>query len=94
MALTRKPSKWIFWTLVPVCFFAFAHSGLLLALEVESVRLYQQVGSPIMRHFVTCRFQPSCSNYALQVLEREGLGRGNWLVAKRLLHCSPLGLLW
>lgn len=36
-----------------------------------------------------CRFEPSCSAYALQALERHGAARGSWLSAKRLLRCHP-----
>lgn len=36
-----------------------------------------------------CRFEPSCSAYALQALERHGAARGSWLSARRLLRCHP-----
>ena len=36
-----------------------------------------------------CRFEPSCSAYALQALERHGAARGTWLTAGRLLRCHP-----
>ena len=36
-----------------------------------------------------CRFEPSCSAYALQALERHGPGAGSWLTASRLLRCHP-----
>ncbi len=36
-----------------------------------------------------CRFEPSCSAYALQALERHGAARGAWLSASRLLRCHP-----
>ena len=39
----------------------------------------------------TCRFQPSCSAYAIQALERHGAIRGGWLAAKRILRCNPWG---
>jgi putative membrane protein insertion efficiency factor len=37
-----------------------------------------------------CRFQPSCSRYAYQAIERFGVARGIWLGTKRLLRCQPL----
>ncbi|RPI26309.1 MAG: membrane protein insertion efficiency factor YidD [Acidobacteria bacterium] len=55
---------------------------------------YQRVGSPIMRHVSACRFTPSCSHYALQALEAHGFYKGNARIAKRLLLCSPIGLLF
>lgn len=36
-----------------------------------------------------CRFEPSCSAYALQALERHGAAQGSLLTAKRLLRCHP-----
>ncbi|MWV27022.1 membrane protein insertion efficiency factor YidD [Aurantiacibacter rhizosphaerae] len=39
----------------------------------------------------TCRFQPSCSAYAIQALEKHGVIRGGWLATKRILRCNPWG---
>jgi hypothetical protein len=39
----------------------------------------------------SCRFQPSCSAYAITALRRYGAVRGGWLAAKRLLRCHPWG---
>ena len=36
-----------------------------------------------------CRFEPSCSAFALQALDRHGAARGAWLTAGRLLRCHP-----
>jgi putative membrane protein insertion efficiency factor len=38
-----------------------------------------------------CRFTPTCSQYALDALERHGAARGSWLAFKRVLRCHPWG---
>jgi len=39
----------------------------------------------------SCRYQPSCSAYAIAALSRYGALRGSWLALKRLLRCHPWG---
>jgi putative membrane protein insertion efficiency factor len=36
-----------------------------------------------------CRFEPSCSTYALEALQRHGAARGTWLTLRRLGRCHP-----
>jgi uncharacterized protein len=52
-------------------------------------RLWQWGPSRLMPP--SCRFQPSCSAYAIGALERHGAVRGGWLAARRLLRCHPWG---
>ena len=52
------------------------------------IRAYQLLLSPILPR--SCRFFPSCSEYALQAVGRYGSLRGGWLTVKRLLRCHPL----
>lgn len=53
------------------------------------VRFYRVVFSPWVGH--GCRFQPTCSAYAMEALERHGAVKGAWLTLRRLGSCQPLG---
>jgi putative membrane protein insertion efficiency factor len=52
-----------------------------------SIRVYQCLLSPLLGN--CCRFEPSCSRYALLCIERLGPIRGSWLSLRRLLRCHP-----
>jgi len=52
------------------------------------VRLYQRGLSPLLGP--SCRFEPSCSQYALEALQRCSAARAVWLIGSRLLRCQPL----
>ncbi len=53
------------------------------------VRAYRLVLSPYVGH--GCRYQPTCSAYALEALDRHGALKGGWLTAKRICRCHPFG---
>ena len=53
------------------------------------VRAYRLVLSPWVGH--NCRYQPTCSQYALDALERYGALRGGWLALRRIGRCHPWG---
>jgi hypothetical protein len=58
------------------------------------VRLYRCTLSPVLAFLLPgagCRFQPTCSGYALEALERHGPWRGGWLSLKRIARCHPWG---
>ena len=59
------------------------------AAALLSIRLYQRALSPYLP--TVCRFQPSCSQYAAEAVERYGVARGAWLGLQRILRCRPLG---
>ena len=52
------------------------------------VRSYQLLLSPFAGG--ACRFEPSCSTYAMTALETHGLRRGMWLALRRVVRCHPL----
>jgi len=51
------------------------------------IRGYQLLLSPLLPP--SCRFTPSCSQYALEAVTRHGALRGSWLAARRLARCHP-----
>ncbi len=53
------------------------------------VWLYRYAISPLLG--TNCRFQPTCSAYAAEALQRYGGFRGGWLVLKRIGRCHPWG---
>lgn len=56
-------------------------------LVIFVIELYRTYVSPM--RLPTCRFTPSCSQYAVQSLSEYGLVRGGWLAAVRLAKCGP-----
>jgi putative membrane protein insertion efficiency factor len=52
------------------------------------IRLYKALISPILPP--SCRFYPTCSDYAYQAIKGHGVASGLVLAAKRLLKCHPL----
>jgi hypothetical protein len=57
-------------------------------LAMALIRLYQNTLSPLLPP--ACRFEPTCSRYAYQAIERFGLVKGGWLATKRIGRCHPL----
>jgi uncharacterized protein len=52
------------------------------------LRFYKRFVSPLLPPM--CRFEPTCSVYMMQAIEKYGLPRGAWMGLKRLSHCHPL----
>ncbi len=64
-------------------------SDLLTWLLVMFIRLYQRFISPLTPP--SCRYTPTCSQYAVEALRKYGPFKGLWLAVKRLLRCHPWG---
>ncbi|MDI9259711.1 membrane protein insertion efficiency factor YidD [Alicyclobacillus sendaiensis] len=56
-------------------------------LVIGLIRFYQLYISPAK--LPTCRFTPTCSEYAVQAISRFGVIYGGWLAVRRLLKCGP-----
>lgn len=57
-------------------------------LAIGLIRLYQRWISPLLGR--NCRFFPSCSQYAIEAMQRHGFIRGAGYAAWRLARCQPL----
>ena len=64
-------------------------SKLLAQLLILLIRFYQRCISPLTPP--SCRFTPTCSQYAIEALRKYGPFKGLWLALRRLLRCHPLG---
>ena len=56
-------------------------------LALLAIRGYQRSVSPALPR--SCRYEPSCSRYGYEAIERYGLVRGGWLALRRLARCHP-----
>ncbi len=56
-------------------------------LLLSLVNSYRRFISPLF--LPSCRFQPTCSEYALEAIQKHGSLKGTWLATKRILRCHP-----
>ncbi len=56
-------------------------------LVLDFLRLYKTFLSPFLPP--SCRFEPTCSTYAMEAVQKHGAIRGTWLATKRILRCQP-----
>ncbi len=60
-----------------------------------AIRFYQRVLSPVLHRLAGptagCRYEPTCSHYFLEAVEKHGVIRGSWLGVKRICRCQPWG---
>ncbi|MFI5056739.1 MAG: membrane protein insertion efficiency factor YidD [Candidatus Acidiferrales bacterium] len=63
-------------------------NGIGVRIALLALRVYKAYLSMLFAG--SCRFEPTCSQYAYEAIERFGVARGMWLGMKRLLRCHPL----
>jgi putative membrane protein insertion efficiency factor len=56
-------------------------------LALALIRLYQRTISQVTPP--TCRFEPSCSQYGYEAIEKYGFLKGGWMAIKRIARCNP-----
>jgi putative membrane protein insertion efficiency factor len=56
---------------------------------LQLLRAYKWAVSPMFPP--ACRYQPTCSEYAMEAIDRYGALRGGWMAMGRLLRCHPFG---
>lgn len=56
-------------------------------LLIQLIRAYRNFISPLFPS--SCRFQPTCSQYAMEAIATYGSIRGSWLAVRRILRCHP-----
>jgi hypothetical protein len=56
-------------------------------LPIALIRGYQHLFSPLFPP--SCRFTPTCSQYAIEAIDRFGTFKGGYLATKRILRCHP-----
>ena len=62
---------------------------MLKKIAIAFVRFYQLAIRPILPN--SCRYTPSCSQYAIEAINKYGALKGSWLGLKRILRCHPWG---
>jgi putative membrane protein insertion efficiency factor len=54
---------------------------------IAGIRFYQLAISPLFP--ATCRFYPTCSQYAIEAIRKKGIMKGSWMAVKRICRCHP-----
>ncbi len=62
---------------------------LIVNILILPIRFYQLAISPMLSP--SCRYVPTCSQYAVEALRKHGPFKGLWLAVKRILRCHPWG---
>ena len=63
------------------------HPSIVARAVLMLIRVYQVFFSPL--NITSCRYQPTCSHYTYEAVERYGARKGAWLGVRRVLRCHP-----
>ncbi len=63
--------------------------GIVGAIFIVLIKIYQYFISPLTG--ASCRYTPTCSQYAVEAIKKYGGFKGGWLTIKRIASCSPWG---
>ena len=61
---------------------------MLVKLSIKLIKIYQSIPGPWHN---MCRYHPTCSNYAIEALNKYGFLKGRFISIKRIIKCNPLG---
>jgi putative membrane protein insertion efficiency factor len=62
---------------------------ILKKIAIIFVKFYQAAISPLLPN--SCRYNPTCSQYAIEAINKYGAIKGSWMGLKRILRCHPWG---
>ncbi len=67
-------------------------------IEISAIKSYRIVANPVYSfldyfhiNLFNCRYTPSCSHYAEEAIKEQGVLKGTYLAAKRIIRCNPQG---
>ncbi len=56
---------------------------------IGMIKFYRKYLSRLKPSYIHCIYTPTCSQYAIEALEKYGVVKGSWLAFKRILRCNP-----
>lgn len=59
------------------------------SLLILLIKLYQVAISPLFPN--SCRYTPTCSQYAIEAIQKYGIFKGSWKALQRIIRCNPWG---
>ena len=90
----KRPETWLAAILVLAMFFgadAMRSPGdqVSVRLFAATVEGYHRFLHPVTGRFIRCRYSPTCSDYAVQAVQKYGIAKGGWMGLRRIASCRP-----